>query len=78
VASWYDNIYKPLVEIFRESRILRSFPGRTEADLYVWVANHLYYLRERYGEDIGLRQAALDFAKKYKLHRFLRFLNRLD
>ena len=36
-ASWYDNVYKPIAELIREYDILAHFPGRTEADLYLWI-----------------------------------------
>ncbi len=67
VVSWYDNVYKPLVETFRRLGILKRFPGRTEADLYVWLSRHLYYLRERYGPDVDLEKAVLDYANRYRL-----------
>ena len=62
VVSWYDGLYRPLVEIFRQEHLLERFPGRTEADLYVWVTRHLYFLRERMGDDVGLVEATRDFA----------------
>ncbi len=65
VASWYDRVYKPLVDAFRDTGLLAYFPGRTEADLYVWVSEHLYYLRERYGPGVGLEEAARDFAERF-------------
>jgi hypothetical protein len=46
VASWYDRVYLPLVEGIREAGILRDFPRRSEADLYLWLIEHLWYLRE--------------------------------
>jgi hypothetical protein len=46
VASWYDRVYLPLVEGIREADVLREFPKRTEADLYLWLIEHLWYLRE--------------------------------
>jgi hypothetical protein len=46
VASWYDRVYLPLVEGIREADILGEFPGRSEADLYLWLIEHLWYLRE--------------------------------
>lgn len=49
VASWYDNVYMPVVEKIREMNVLREFPGRTEADLYLWIAHHREELREHYG-----------------------------
>jgi ParB-like nuclease domain len=36
-ASWYDNVYKPIADLIREYDILKHFPGRTEADLYLWI-----------------------------------------
>ncbi len=68
--SWYDKVYLPTVEVVRRSKILDRFPGRTEGDLYIWVLEHLYYLRERGGGDVSLEQAAQSFANRYgdKLH----------
>jgi starch synthase (maltosyl-transferring) len=63
VASWYDHLYRPLVEIFRQEGLLSAFPKRTEADLYVWVIEHLYYLRQEFGGAVGLETAARDFAE---------------
>jgi hypothetical protein len=36
-ASWYDNVYKPIADLIREYNILEHFPGRTEADMYLWI-----------------------------------------
>jgi hypothetical protein len=32
------------------SGILEDFPGRTPTDLYLFVMDHLHYLREQYGD----------------------------
>lgn len=67
-TSWYENVYEPLVAIFNRLDMLSRFPGRTEADLYVWVSEHLYYLRRRYGPDVNLEQAVLDYANHHKVN----------
>jgi hypothetical protein len=64
VASWYDNFYLPVVQTIREHRILNDFPRRTEADLYLWIADHHYFLREQ-DENVALEDAAVDFAAQY-------------
>lgn len=51
VAHWYDTVYSPIVKIVRESDILQEFPGRTEADLYLWVLDHQHFLHEQ-GKDL--------------------------
>jgi starch synthase (maltosyl-transferring) len=63
VVSWYDGLYRPLIEIFRQERLLDCFPGRTEADLYVWVTRHLHLLRLQHGEGVGLVEATRDFVR---------------
>jgi hypothetical protein len=40
VASWYDYVYLPVVQLIREREVLKHFPGRTEADLYAWLVLH--------------------------------------
>jgi hypothetical protein len=50
VASWYDHVYLPLVQIVREQNILRMFPGRTETDAYIWLIDHREYLDDQ--EDV--------------------------
>lgn len=48
VAGWYDHIYTPVVEAIRTYNLLRNFPGRTEADLYLWITHHRERLAARY------------------------------
>jgi hypothetical protein len=65
VASWYDTVYLPVVEAIRQHKILAQFPGRSEADLYVWVMQHRRSLLERSGEDPGPEVATLSLAQHY-------------
>ena len=50
VVSWRDAVYRPMIERIAASGILEEFPGRTPADLYLFVMDHLHYLRQRYGD----------------------------
>lgn len=49
VASWYDTVYMPVVQAIRDYDLLHNFPGRTEADLYLWIALHRERLAAAYG-----------------------------
>ena len=62
VAHWYDTVYLPAVEVIRERGILRDFPGRTEADLYLWLAEHRAELETKLGWEIRPERAASDLA----------------
>lgn len=37
VASWFDNVYLPLIQLIHEREVKKYFPDCTEADLYAWV-----------------------------------------
>lgn len=65
VQGWYDEVYLPLVQIIRQQDILKDFPGRTEADLYLWIIEHLWYLREEYKEDVSLEKAVISFRESF-------------
>jgi hypothetical protein len=58
VDLWYELIYLPTVQIIRESGLLSAFPGRTEADLFVWLSIHRERLQEAYGEYGNLAELA--------------------
>lgn len=38
VTDWYDNVYCEIVSIARTTRVIERFPGRSEADVYLWVS----------------------------------------
>ena len=61
-AHWHDEVYLPVVRAIRERGILRDFPGRTEADLYLWVSEHREELRDALGWEIGLGKTADDLS----------------
>ena len=64
VVSWYDNLYLPAVKVIREHNVLKEFARRTEADLYLWIMDHHYFLSKQ-DETIGLEDAAIDFAQNF-------------
>jgi len=48
LKSWRDTVYCPMINAIRMSGILEQFPDKTETDLYLFVMDHLHYLRQRY------------------------------
>jgi hypothetical protein len=65
VTDWYDNVYMPVITAVREEEVLHEFPGRTEADMYLWVIDHQHFLREECGCDITAEDAAADYTDHY-------------
>jgi hypothetical protein len=63
-ADWYDNIYRPAVTLIRKYNVLERASDRTEADLYLWLVEHLQEVSRLYGEEASTRtfsDALVDF-----------------
>jgi hypothetical protein len=45
---WYDMVYSPAVHEIKKSGAMERFPGRTEADLFIWMWQHQQRLLEQY------------------------------
>ena len=65
VESWYCRLYLRIVENLDLHDVMYRFPGRTEADLYLWIMDHRYFLTEKYGHDVGSEEATVDFREHY-------------
>lgn len=68
VTDWYDFVYMPIINIIRERNVMDEFPGRTEADLYLWVTDHHWTLNQQevqnHSHDVGFDEAAQDMVRK--------------
>jgi hypothetical protein len=64
VTHWHDTVYEPLVATIREHAALKEFPGRTESDLYLWIVEHLHFLRETQ-QDVSIDEAVADYADQF-------------
>jgi hypothetical protein len=49
VRHWYENVYMHVINVIRETGILKEFPEKTEGDLYLWVLDHQHYLESEEG-----------------------------
>jgi nucleotide-binding universal stress UspA family protein len=63
-SHWYDTVYMPVIRMIRQQGILRDFPDRTEADLYLWVLEHRAALEAELGWEVELGSAAADLATR--------------
>jgi len=61
-AAWYDQVYLPMAIAIRDRGLMRWFPERTEADLYLWVWEHRAALEQELGWAIRPEAAVADLA----------------
>ena len=65
VTSWYEGVYRPMIETVRRRGVVEAFSGRTETDLYLFAMDHLHQLRLRYGSDeVDPERAVEDFSER--------------
>jgi len=70
VTSWYDRIYLPTIEAVRATDALRDFPNRSEADLYLWVTEHHWYLhQEALPRGRDLKELVSEYADEHSERR---------
>lgn len=52
--DWYRTIYKPLATIIAKDGLVKSFPGRTVDDLYLYISVHQWEMgkKRKYGIEI--------------------------
>ena len=77
VSDWYDTVYSPVVQIIRSLGILRQFPNRTEADLYLFIAEHRTQLEEEFGFPVRTEVVASHLLEEHKPNWVSRLGNKL-
>jgi uncharacterized ParB-like nuclease family protein len=75
-AAWYLGVYLPVVKRIRASGILGHFPGRTEADLYLWTTENRARLQMQYSGASDAHEAVDEFAQEHRVSAVRRWLRR--
>lgn len=63
-VHWYDTIYLPVARVIRARGLLRDFPERSEADLYLWTSRHRERLEQHLAWAVDEESAAADLAER--------------
>ncbi|HRQ39365.1 MAG TPA: hypothetical protein PLD25_15770 [Chloroflexota bacterium] len=72
VVAWYEMVYLPTVQIIHDSHLLADFPGRTEADLFVWLSKYRGGLGDDFAEYENLADLAQVLTARYREGGFSR------
>jgi hypothetical protein len=81
VVSWYDNVYSQLVAIIKEHKLAEALPGYTLTDLYLFVSDYQWLLRESDEEDEDQSEISEKMAELYsekEVRRVLKSLRRAN
>ncbi len=64
-VGWYDDVYLPVIRLINQRGILRFFPGRTETDLYAWIARNRQELKGELGWDVQVDTLTDDLVTRF-------------
>ena len=64
VVSWYETVYRPVVKMINAQGLLRNFPNRTEADMYVFITEHREILEDSLGWEVDAEAAVVTIAEQ--------------
>lgn len=81
VVSWYDTVYAPLVGVIQEHNLSKALPNYTLTDLYLFVSDYQWLLRESEMEDEDRSELSEKMAELYsekEVRRVLKFLRRAN
>lgn len=70
VTLWAEMRYLPIADTIRRRRVLQQFPGRTEADLYLWLCRNQEELQAHYQGQVLVDEAAADLARRHGHNAF--------
>ncbi len=65
LVSWYLNVFRPVVDTIEAERIMTRFPGRTHADLYMWIVKRWHLLKDRFGADYPVSEVTRQISMRY-------------
>jgi hypothetical protein len=77
LLSWYDSVYQPLVAVIQEHNLLKAFPERTLTDLYLWVSEYQWLLREEHKRTDEVGDAVERLLDVYKVRDTRRVIRQL-
>jgi hypothetical protein len=79
--SWYLMVYFPVIEVVRKEKILRNFKGRTVSDMFMYVTRHWDEMKQQFGSDIPIEEAAIDLKIRHNvspLARLVKFFRKAN
>ena len=65
VTHWCDHIYKPVIDVIQQQGLLRKFPDRTPADMYLWIMEYHKELEKELGWHLSSDQVAASLASRF-------------
>ncbi len=74
--SWYENVYKPIINEVRKDKVLSNFPGETEGDMYMWLVRR-WDEKKRMKQDASIEETVSEAKKETAHGRLKRYIGKV-
>lgn len=74
--SWYENVYKPIINEVRKDKVLSNFPGETEGDMYMWLVRR-WDEKKRMKQDASIEETVSEAKKETAHGRLGRYFSKI-
>lgn len=81
VVSWYENVYLPLVQLIQEQNLPKFLPRFTLTDLYLFISDYQWILREdelETDDNDEFIQKLAEFHNEQEVRQLLKYLQRVN
>ncbi len=77
-VSWYNKVYKPLVDALDKEHLSRRFPGYTESDIYMWLVRRWDEMKrtDAYTSESAVVEDVKKRSRKHFLRRWINYFKR--
>lgn len=65
VIHWADHTYKPVLDVIQQQGLLRKFPDRTPADMYLWLMEYHRELEKELGWHLSSDLVAANLSSRF-------------
>lgn len=75
IMSWFQKVYMPIINAIASYTRLKSFKNLKVGDLYIFFTKYWDELKQKYGNEYSIEEAAHTFKKKYSTNLITRIKN---
>lgn len=78
IFSWYENVYQPITLAIDQLGLAAAFPGKTRAQMFLWVCRHWHYLKAEKKAFVSVEEATCSFGAKFSRKPLMRLFFRIQ
>lgn len=76
ILSWFKTVYLPVIHSIDHHHVMKNFKGRTKSDMYVYIIKYWDEIKNKFGNDFSIDEAAAAYSNKFGVSFGKRLVNK--